>query len=116
MRGNEVGRPKSSVVKPFTTAREVAKHLLTSCESLRAYESYMFGSSLLGLGSDYDILIVGPSGELLSKLKSELSFAGKELPLDVLYMLPGEAAETGFVRREECVTLAQLADSGERGS
>ncbi len=109
MRGNEMGRAKTAVVKPLMTAREVARFLLTSCESLRGFESFMFGSSLFGVGSDLDILIVGPSGEPLSKLKAELKLAGKELPLDVLYMLPSEAEETGFVKREECITLAQLA-------
>lgn len=71
----------------------------------------MFGSSLSGVGSDFDILIVGPAGEPLSRLKAELRLAGKELPLDVLYMLPTEAGETGFVTSEGCITLAELADS-----
>ncbi|MBY0570012.1 MAG: hypothetical protein K2P61_01880 [Burkholderiaceae bacterium] len=91
------------------TAREVAKYLLKSCKSLRRFESFMFGSSLLGVGIDFDILIVGPSGKPLSRLKAELRLAGKDLPLDVLYMLPAEAEETRFVRRQKCVTLAQLA-------
>lgn len=93
------------------TAQEVARHLLKSCKSLRDFESFMFGSSLLGIGSDFDILIVGPSGEPLSRLKSELRLAGKELPLDVLYMLPAEAEETGFIMSEGCITLLQLANS-----
>ena len=96
------------------TAREVARYLLKSCESLREFESYMFGSSLIGVGSDFDILIVGPSGEPLSRLKAELRLAGKELPLDVLYMLPAEAEETGFVTRAGCITLTQLADNEMR--
>ena len=93
------------------TACEVARHLLRSCESLREFESFMFGSSLFGVGSDFDILIIGSSGKLLRRLKAELRLAGKELPLDVLYMLPQEADETGFVTRAGCITLAQLADS-----
>lgn len=93
------------------TACEVAKHLLRTCESLREFKSFMFGSSLFGAGSDFDILIIGPSGQPLSRLKAELRLAGEELPLDVLYMLPAEAEETGFVMSEGCVTLAQLADS-----
>lgn len=93
------------------TAQEVARHLLKSCKSLRDFESFMFGSSLLGIGSDFDILIVGPSGEPLSRLKAELRLAGKELPLDVLYMLPAEAEETGFIMSEGCITLLQLANS-----
>ena len=111
MRGNEMGRAKRTVVKPLMTACEVAKYLLKSCDSLRAFESFMFGSSLYGLGSDVDILIVGPSGEPLAKLKAELRLASKELPLDVLYMLPAEAEETKFVTRQECIALAQLTDS-----
>lgn len=93
------------------TAGEVAKHLLRCCESLREFESFMFGSSLHGVGCDIDILIVGPSGEPLSRLKAELEVAAKQLPLDVLIMLPEEAAATEFVAREHCIALAQLADS-----
>lgn len=93
------------------TACEVARHLLRTCESLREFESFMFGSSLFGVGSDFDILIVGPSGQPLSRLKAELRLAGEELPLDILYMLPAEAEETGFVTSEGCITLAQLAGS-----
>lgn len=104
-----MGRVKSAVVAPLMTAHEVAKFLLQSCESLRQFESFMFGSSLLGAGSDFDILIVGPSGGPLSRLKAELRLAGMELPLDILYMLPAEAEETAFVSRQACVTLAQLA-------
>lgn len=93
------------------TACEVARHLLRCCGSLREFESFMFGSSLLGVGSDFDILIVGPSGAPLSRLKAELRVAGWELPLDILYMLPEEARETKFVTRVRCITLKQLADS-----
>jgi hypothetical protein len=96
------------------TAREVARYLLKSCESLREFESFMFGSSLFGVGSDFDILIVGPPDVPLSRLKAELRLAGKELPLDVLYMLPAEAEETGFITSEGCITLAQLAESDKR--
>jgi hypothetical protein len=71
----------------------------------------MFGSSLFGIGSDFDILIIGPSGVRLDRLKAELRDAGKELPLDVLYMLPEEARITAFVEREGCVSLQQLAAS-----
>ncbi|MNO04133.1 hypothetical protein D3C81_2250540 [compost metagenome] len=69
----------------------------------------MFGSSLDGIGYDYDILIVGPAGEPLCRLKKELRVAGEELPLDVLYMLPTEAEETDFVGREGCIPLSELA-------
>lgn len=106
-----MGRVKGAATEPLMTACEVARYLLKSCESLREFESFMFGSSLFGVGSDFDILIVGPSDEPLSRLKAELRLAGKELPLDVLYMLPAEAKETGFVTRAGCITLAQLADS-----
>ena len=106
-----MGRVKRNTEKPLMTACEVAKYLLGCCGSLRDFESFMFGSSLFGVGSDFDILIVGPAGEPLSRLKAELEVAAKELPLDVLYMLPAEAETTEFVTREGCITLAQLADS-----
>lgn len=109
-----MGPVKSAVAEPLMTASEVARYLLESCECLRGFESFIFGSSLFGVGSDFDILIVGPSGEPLSRLKAELRLAGKELPLDVLYMLPAEAEETDFVRREECIALTQLADAEKR--
>lgn len=91
------------------TACEVARHLLECCRSLREFESFMFGSSLFGVGNDFDILIVGPSGEPLARLKAELRVAANELPLDVLYMLPAEAEVTDFVAQEGCITLARLA-------
>lgn len=104
-----MGRAKDAASEPLMTACEVARHILRSCESLREFKSYMFGSSLFGVGSDFDILIVGPSGESLSRLKAELRLAGKELPLDVLYMLPEEEEETRFVTSAECISLSQLA-------
>lgn len=91
------------------SAHEVAKYLIETCESLREYKSFMFGSSLRGIGSDFDILIVGPGGQPLVQLKAELRIAGMELPLDVLYMLPAEAEATQFVVKEGCVALAKLA-------
>jgi hypothetical protein len=93
------------------SAREVAIHLLGECRSLREYEAFMFGSSLFSIGSDFDILIIGPSGFPLARLKAELRDAGKELPLDVLYMLPEEARITDFVEREGCISLPRLAAS-----
>lgn len=110
MRGNEVGRIEGAAAKPLMSACEVAKHLLKTCQSLRDFESFMFGSSLFGVGSDYDILIVGPVGDPLCRLKAELRHAGRELPLDVLFMLPEEAEETGFVSSEGCISLSQLAE------
>lgn len=104
-----MGRVKDTVAEPLMTACEVARYILRSCESLREFESYMFGSSLFGVGSDFDILIIGPAGEPLSRLKAELRLAGKELPLDVLYMLPSEAEETRFVTSAGCISLSQLA-------
>ncbi|MDI5929053.1 hypothetical protein QBK93_30895 [Rhizobium leguminosarum] len=95
------------------TANEVARHLLATCASLSKFQSFMFGSSLVRVGNDFDILIVGPSGEPLSRLKSEIALAGKELPLDVLYMLPSEAEETSFVLNEGCVPLFELARSSD---
>jgi hypothetical protein len=111
MRSRKMGRIEGTSAEPLMSASDVSRYLLKSCESLREFESFMFGSSLLGVGSDYDILIVGPSGELLSRLKAELRFAGKELPLDIIYMLPEEEEETSFVKRERCITLAQLANA-----
>ena len=106
-----MGRVKGAAAEPLMTPFEVARFLLQSCGSLREFESFMFGSSLFGVGSDFDILIIGPSGEPLSRLKAELRLAGRELPLDVLYMLPAEAEETGFVTSAGCIALAQLANS-----
>ena len=97
--------------KFIMSAREVAIHLLGECRTLHEYEAFMFGSSLFGIGSDFDILIIGPSGVRLDCLKAELRDAGKELPLDVLYMLPEEARITAFVEGEGCVSLQQLAAS-----
>ncbi|WP_049810683.1 nucleotidyltransferase domain-containing protein [Bradyrhizobium japonicum] len=88
-------------------------HLLGSCKSLAGFESYMFGSTLNGVGRDIDILVVGPDGEPLSKLKSELGVAAESLPLHLLYMLPSEANHTRFVAREKCVPLAYLAGYSE---
>lgn len=96
------------------TAVEVAQHLLRCCSSLRNFESFMFGSSLRGVGSDFDILIVGPFGDPLERLKTELDAAARELPLDVLVMLPEEAEATDFVAQQRCVALERLADSEVR--
>lgn len=89
-------------------APEVAKHILMSCPTLSEFHAYMFGSSLIGVGSDFDILIVGPSGSALSRLKLEIRAAGSMLPLDVLYMLPEEAEETNFVARKKCIPFDKL--------
>ncbi len=93
------------------TGRDVARYLLQSCKTLNEFEPYMFGSSLNQIGTDFDILIVGPSGEPLSRLKEELKLAGSELPLDLLFMQPSEAVETNFIARERCVSLTELANS-----
>ncbi len=103
-------RVESVSAETLMTASEVARYLLVSCDALGEFESFMFGSSLFGVGSDFDILIVGQSGEPLSLLKSELRFAGENLPLDVLYMLPEEAEETKFVTKTGCITLTDLAE------
>lgn len=108
-----MGRVEGAVADQLMTAQEVASHLLRTCRSLQDFESFMFGSSLSGVGCDYDILVIGPSGEHLSKLKAEMRIAGKELPLDVLYMLPTEAAETDFVKSAGCIALWQLASSAK---
>jgi hypothetical protein len=90
-------------------APEVAKYILTSCPTLSEFHAYMFGSSLVGVGSDFDILIIGPSGSTLSQLKLEIRAAGSMLPLDVLYMLPEEAEETNFVSRKKCISFESLS-------
>jgi len=91
------------------TANEVAVYLIKHCGSLAHFDSYMFGSTLEGVGHDIDILIIGPSSDLLSCLKQELMAAGRELPLDILYMQPSEVIETDFVNREKCIKLSVLA-------
>lgn len=91
------------------TANEIAAHLLRSCGSLVHFDSYMFGSTLGGVGEDIDILVIGPGGEALSQLKQEMRLAGENLPLHVLYMQPSEARHTEFVVKEKCVSLAKLA-------
>ncbi len=91
------------------SASQVAMYLLETCPSLDEFQPFMFGSSLDGIGYDYDILIVGPAGEPLSQLKRELQDAGAELPLDILFMLPTEAEDTDFVNRERCTPFAELA-------
>ena len=95
------------------SAGEVAEHLLGCCSVLPQFEAYMFGSILRGIGQDIDILIVGPSGDALSRLKAEMAVAEKELPLDVLYLLPSEAKRTDFVVKQNCVPLSKLI--GENG-
>lgn len=87
---------------------DVARHLLNTCQTLKFFECFMFGSSLFGVGTDYDILVIGPAGEALIHLKAELKLAGAELPLDILYMLPQEAEETDFVVKQKCVSLTHL--------
>lgn len=115
MQSAEMGRLEANSAEGLMTSVDVARHLLGVCPSLRDYESFMFGSSLYGVGSDFDVLIVGPSGEPLARLKKELKVAGAELPLDVLFMLPEEAEHTGFVARERCISLSRLAGS-DRGA
>ena len=104
-----MGRAEGSPEQGLMTASRVAVHLLDVCGSLKHFDAYMFGSTLHGVGEDVDILIVGPSGDLLVQLKRELHFAGESLPLHVLYMLPSEESRTQFVEREQCVPLAHLA-------
>lgn len=91
------------------TAKEVSQYLILHCKTLKYFDAYMFGSTINGVGHDIDILIVGQSGELLSTLKAEISMVSKELPLDVLYMLPSEAVETDFINSEGCIQLSFVA-------
>lgn len=104
-----MGRVRTIAAGEQMKSSAVAKHLLKCCASLCHFRSFMFGSSLRGVGVDLDILIVGPAGELLARLKYEMALAGRELPLDVLYMLPDEEAETKFIERAGCIPLSQLA-------
>ena len=91
------------------TASEIASHLLGNCASLKHFEVYMFGSTLRGVGEDIDILVVGPNGDALSKLKQEMRAASSFLPLHILYMQPSEERRTEFVAREHCIDLRKLA-------
>lgn len=105
-----MGRSKGSHEEEgLMTASEVAAYLLTTCKSLKYFEAYMFGSTLHGVGQDIDILVVGPSGQVLAQLKEEMRLADEKLPLHILYMLPSEESHTQFVASEKCVPLAQLA-------
>ena len=106
-----MGRFEVKSKKGPMTANEIAVYLLRTCGSLKEFESYLFGSSRDGLGNDIDILLVGPSGEKLLRLKQELAVAGKDLPLDILYMDASERLETCFVEREMCMALSELAKS-----
>lgn len=110
MRGHEMGSAKVAPSGRVMSAAEVAKHLIEACSSLSYFESFMFGSSLKGVGADFDLLFVGPEGDLLAKLKAELHDAGRELSLDVVFMSPSEASETEFVATTSCVSLWELAD------
>lgn len=104
-----MGRTENVHERRLMKATEIAAHLIDKCDALSDFESYMFGSSLHGVGCDIDILIVGPPGKKMSRLKRQLAVAGRELPLDVLVMEPSEARETGFVANENCVALSVLA-------
>lgn len=104
-----MGRTARNSSESAMTVYQVAQHIVACCESLHDFQVYMFGSSLRGTGTDFDILIIGPAGESLLQLKEEVRLAEQELPLDVLYMLPQEAEETQFVVREGCVPLSRLA-------
>lgn len=101
-------RVEGSPEQGLMTANEIAAYLLATCASLEHFDAYMFGSTLHGVGQDIDILIVGPSGDLLAQLKKEIQCAGDSLPLHILYMQPSEEHHTKFVVREKCIPLAQL--------
>ena len=66
-----MGRSEGIPEERLITASEIAAHLLGSCESLAHFDSYMFGSTLNGIGEDIDILVIGPGGEALSQLKEK---------------------------------------------
>ena len=90
-------------------ASQIATYLLNSCNSLKNFDAFMFGSTLYGLGNDIDILIVGSDRTQLFTLKKELKEAANELPLDVLFMLPSEALETDFINKYGCISLYELS-------
>lgn len=90
-------------------ARAIAVHLLARCGSLGQVEAYMFGSTLSGIGTDVDILIVGEDHVVFAELKRELRSAGKHLPLHLLFMEKSEERRFDFVVRERCVPLGVLA-------
>lgn len=104
-----MGRAEGLHEKRLMTASEIACHLLECCEYLVHFESYMFGSTLSGIGQDIDILVVGPGGGALYQLKKEMKLAGVDLPLHILYMQPSEVRHTNFVVKEKCVPLVKLA-------
>ncbi len=104
-----MGSVEGTLESGLMTANEIASHLLGNCASLEHFEVYMFGSTLHGVGEDIDILVVGPDGDALSKLKQEMRMAGDFLPLHILYMQPSEERRTDFVAREHCVHLRKLA-------
>jgi len=104
-----MGRTEGTFENGLMTASEIASHLLGNCGSLEQFEVYMFGSTLLGIGEDIDILVVGPAGNALSKLKQEMRAASEFLPLHILCMQPSEERRTEFVARQKCVHLEKLA-------
>jgi len=106
-----MGGAKGASENGLMSVREIAAHLLGNCGSLKQFDAYMFGSILRGVGHDIDLLIVGPGGQVLSRLKQELQAAGESLPLHILYMQPSEERYTHFVKRQNCVTLAELMRS-----
>jgi|SRR5438309_10187290 len=106
-----MGRAERVSENGLMTPGAIAAHLLARCSSLEQFDSYMFGSTLGGIGEDVDILVVGPGGEALSQLKRELKAAGEFLPLHILYMEPSEERYTEFVARQKCVPLTKLAAS-----
>lgn len=91
------------------TASEIALHLLGNCATLEHFEVFMFGSTLHGVGEDIDILVVGPDGDALSKLKQEMRIVGDFMPLHIFYMQPSEERRTEFVARQHCVHLRKLS-------
>lgn len=107
-----MGRAEGTSENGLMTASEIAAHLLGNCGSMEQFEVYMFGSTLRGIGQDVDILVVGPAGDALSKLKRELRAASEFLPLHILYMQPSEELRTAFVAREQCVQLKKLTAPG----
>ena len=103
-----MGSVEGTFESGLMTTSEIASHLLGSCASLEHFEVYLFGSTLHGVGEDIDILVVGPDGEALTKLKQELRMASDFLPLHILYMRPSEERRTEFVAREKCINLKKL--------
>jgi hypothetical protein len=106
-----VGRIQRIHEKPLTIAKKIAFHIIEGCPSLNNTETYMFGSTLNGIGHDVDILVIYHDIKALIRIKEEIAKVSESLPLHVLYLDQKEAIETDFVVQQRCVPLSKLARS-----